>query len=106
MLIGSGLQALTTSDKFKPLILGQIQAAGDKAGTATGHVHNLPAVDTEAGFAERGVELLGAAECLTLKEQSSDLFCSARGSSWPISSVSHFGLRPLLVEPDIAAGTG
>ena len=29
MLIGSGLQALATSDKFKPLVLGQIQAAGD-----------------------------------------------------------------------------
>jgi hypothetical protein len=30
MLIGSGLQALATSDKFKPLVLGQIRAAGDK----------------------------------------------------------------------------
>jgi hypothetical protein len=29
MLIGSGLQALATSDKFKPLVLGQIRAAGD-----------------------------------------------------------------------------
>jgi hypothetical protein len=29
MLIGSGLQALATSDKFKPLAFGQIQAAGD-----------------------------------------------------------------------------
>jgi hypothetical protein len=29
MLIGSGLQALATSDKFKPLVLGEIQAAGD-----------------------------------------------------------------------------
>jgi hypothetical protein len=29
MLIGSGLQALATSDKFKPLVFGQIQAAGD-----------------------------------------------------------------------------
>jgi hypothetical protein len=29
-----------------------------KAGTPTGHIHNLPVVDTEAGFAERGVELL------------------------------------------------
>jgi hypothetical protein len=29
MLIGSGLQALATSDKFKPLVLGQIRAAGN-----------------------------------------------------------------------------
>jgi hypothetical protein len=29
MLIGSGLQALATSDKFEPLVLGQIRAAGD-----------------------------------------------------------------------------
>jgi hypothetical protein len=30
MLIGSGLQALTTLGKFKPAVLGEIQAAGDK----------------------------------------------------------------------------
>src|SRR4029077_16534752 len=29
MLIGSGLQALTTLGKFKPAVLGEIQAAGD-----------------------------------------------------------------------------
>jgi hypothetical protein len=29
MLIGSGLQALTTLGKFKPVVLGEIQAAGD-----------------------------------------------------------------------------
>jgi hypothetical protein len=29
MLIGSGLQALTTLGKFKPMVLGEIQAAGD-----------------------------------------------------------------------------
>jgi hypothetical protein len=30
MLIGSGLQALTTLGKFKPAVLGEIQAAGDR----------------------------------------------------------------------------
>jgi hypothetical protein len=29
MMIGSGLQALTTLGKFKPMVLGEIQAAGD-----------------------------------------------------------------------------
>jgi hypothetical protein len=29
MLIGSGLQALATSHKFKPVALGQIRTAGD-----------------------------------------------------------------------------
>jgi len=28
-MIGSGLQALTTLGKFKPMVLGEIQAAGD-----------------------------------------------------------------------------
>jgi hypothetical protein len=30
MLIGSGLQALATSGKFKPLAFGQIRTAGDR----------------------------------------------------------------------------
>jgi hypothetical protein len=30
----------------------------------------------------------------------------AGGSSWPIASVSQFGPHPLLVEPDMTAGTG
>jgi hypothetical protein len=30
MLIGSGLQALATSGKFKPVALGQIRTAGNK----------------------------------------------------------------------------
>jgi hypothetical protein len=30
MMIGSGLQALTTLGKFKPMVLGEIQAAGDE----------------------------------------------------------------------------
>ena len=30
MLIGSGLQALATSGKFKPVDFGQIRTAGDK----------------------------------------------------------------------------
>jgi hypothetical protein len=29
MMIGSGLQALTTLGKFKPMVLGEIQAAVD-----------------------------------------------------------------------------
>jgi hypothetical protein len=29
MLIGSGLQVLTTLGKFKPAVLGEIQAGGD-----------------------------------------------------------------------------
>jgi hypothetical protein len=29
MMIGSGLQALTTLGKFKPMVLGEIQPAGD-----------------------------------------------------------------------------
>jgi len=29
-MIGSGLQALTTLGKFKPMVLGEIQAAGDR----------------------------------------------------------------------------
>jgi len=32
MLIGSGLQVLTTLGKFKPAVLGEIQAGGDSAG--------------------------------------------------------------------------
>jgi len=31
MMIGSGLQALTTLGKFKLMVLGEIQAAGDTA---------------------------------------------------------------------------
>jgi hypothetical protein len=31
MLIGSGLQALATSGKFKPVDFGQIRTAGDRA---------------------------------------------------------------------------
>jgi hypothetical protein len=34
MLIGSGLQALTTLGKFKPAVLGEIQAAGDSGSTS------------------------------------------------------------------------
>jgi hypothetical protein len=30
MLIGSGLQALATSGKFKPVALGQIRTAGNR----------------------------------------------------------------------------
>jgi hypothetical protein len=34
MLIGSGLQALATSGKFKPVTLGQIRTAGNTGQTA------------------------------------------------------------------------
>jgi hypothetical protein len=39
MLIGSGLQALATSDKFKPLVLGQIRAAGNTLGLTIPYAH-------------------------------------------------------------------
>jgi hypothetical protein len=40
MMIGSGLQALTTLGKFKPMVLGEIQAAGDiqRRGSKEGNV--------------------------------------------------------------------
>jgi hypothetical protein len=39
MLIGSGLQALATSGKFKPVALGQIRTAGNNADFPLGFVN-------------------------------------------------------------------
>ena len=46
-MIGSGLQAPTTLGKFKPMVLGEIQAAGDTRRTCPGsHIPRRVAVGT------------------------------------------------------------